>query len=351
MTYIISRRKFVCVSAGSIAGVALGQRSAFAQSQPLRSIYPVAVPNYQVLYVAQQKGFFKDEGLDVKLTHGGSGSKTREIIAAGDGDVGIGDVTHPLQLVNRNRPAKILSTVDTRAGGVLIVGAEQRARGATDLGKLAAYKRTDGRKPIVGVSSLGGTSHVWASFFLEQMKLDRAFTFLGIGDAASMLGALKTKQIDCLALSISALKEAERQGWGQLLFDQASPANWDKYVGGKVPVTVNFALQSTIERDPARIQAFINATHRATRWIAGHSAAEIFAQIEPYISSTSRESNLAEIEATKSLIDIDGTIDEAAFARGAKVYFREMTSIKPMPLEKVYAGEFIANAKAKGAIR
>jgi NitT/TauT family transport system substrate-binding protein len=168
---------------------------------------------------------------------------------------------------------------------------------------------------------------------------------------ASMLGALKTQQIDSLALSVSALKEAERQGWGQLMFDQASPTNWDKYVGGKVPVTVYFSLQSTIERDPARIQAFINATHRAARWVAGHSVEEIFEQIEPFIGSTSRDSNLAEIEAGKSLIDIDGRIDEASFARGAKVYFREMTGIKPMPLTKVYAGEFIAKANEKNATK
>lgn len=347
MTYIISRRKFLCLSAGGIAGVSLGGYPAFAQSRTLHSIYPVALPTYQTLFVAQRKGFFKDEGLDVKLTMGGSGSKMREIVAAGDGDVGIGDVTHPLQLANHNRPAKILSTVDTRAGGILIVGTEPRAHGATDLGKLAAYKRPDGRKPIIGVSSLGGTSHVWASYFLEQMKLDRAFTFLGLGDTASMLGALKTKQIDCLALSISAQREAEKQGWGQALFDQASSANWDKYVGGKVPVTVNFALQSTIERDPARMQAFINATHRAAGWIAEHSAEEIYEQIEPFVGATSRESNLAEIDAGKALTDTDGRIDEASYARGAKVYFREMTRIKPIPLEKIYAGEFIARANAK----
>src|SRR4051794_4027385 len=103
MAHIISRRRVLCVTAGTLAAGCLPP-AARAQAKSGRAIYPVALPNYQVLFVALRNGFFKDEGLDVVLTQGGSGTKMREIVASGEGDIGIGDMTHPLQLTNRNRP-------------------------------------------------------------------------------------------------------------------------------------------------------------------------------------------------------------------------------------------------------
>ena len=40
------------------------------------------MPVYQTHFVADRAGFFKDAGLDCKLIQGGSGVKTREIIAS-----------------------------------------------------------------------------------------------------------------------------------------------------------------------------------------------------------------------------------------------------------------------------
>ena len=62
------------------------------------SFYPVAIPIYRTQFVADRIGFFKDAGLECKLIQGGSGVKTREIIASSQGDIGIGDITHPMQL-------------------------------------------------------------------------------------------------------------------------------------------------------------------------------------------------------------------------------------------------------------
>lgn len=346
MTHILTRRQLVVVAGGALAGMAAGT-PAWAQGKNARAVYPVSIATYSSYFVADRKGFFKDEGLNLQLIQGGSGTRMREIVASGQGDIGIGDITHPLQMTNRGRAAKVLSAVDTRAAGVMIVAEELFKQGVTDLAKLAAYKRPDGGKPIVGVSSLGGTSHVWSSYFLERMNLDRTFTFRGLGTISNMLGALKSQQIDCLVLANSALKDAETHGWGRLLFDMGTDANWNKYVGGKVPVSVNFALQSTIERDPAMVQALVNALLRSVRWIAEQPAEEVLAQIEPFVGSTSREANLIEIGIGKLVADPEGRIDAASFERGGKVYFREMTDIKPVSLADAYAPQFIEAANKK----
>jgi NitT/TauT family transport system substrate-binding protein len=342
MTYV-TRRSALTIIAG---GAAMANRGARAADMMGRVIYPVAIPIYQTQFVADRVGFFEEAGLDCKLIQGGSGVKTREIIASSQGDIGIGDITHPMQLSNHGRAGRVLMPVDTRSSAVMfIIRKDLSDQGINTLEGLTEWKRPDGRKPIVSVSSLGGTNHVWASYYMETMGLDQKVTWIGTGNVDTMLGSLKSKQVDVLVSSLSLLNESMEQGWGTLLFDGTDEAVWNKYIGGKVPVTAHFTLQSTIDKDPQKMQAFVMALWRATQWIKSHSPGEIYDVIEPYVGSTSRSANLLEITALQRVADYQGTIDAADFSRGEKVWFREMTGIKPLTMAEVVSPAFVEAAR------
>jgi NitT/TauT family transport system substrate-binding protein len=344
MTRHFTRRSALTIIAGSAASIAAGPT--WADDKNGRVIYPVAVPVYQTQFVADRIGYFREAGLDCKLIQGGSGVKTREIIASSQGDIGIGDITHPMQLSNHGRNGRVLMPVDTRSSAVIfIIRRDLWDQGITTLEALTAWKRPDGRKPIISVSSLGGTNHVWASYYMETMGFDDKVTWIGTGNVDTMLGSLKTKQVDVLVNSPSLLNDSVEQGWGTLLFDGTDEAIWNKYIGGKVPVTAHFTLQSTIDKDPAKMQAFVTALWRASQWIRKHSPDEIYEAIEPYVGSTSRGANILEIAALQKVADYDGTIDAASFARGEKVWFREMTGIKTLAIADVVSPGFIEVAR------
>jgi NitT/TauT family transport system substrate-binding protein len=341
MTTHFTRRSALTIIA---AGMATGR--AFAEDKAGRVVYPVAVPVYQSHFVADKIGYFKEAGLDCKLIQGGSGVKTREIIASSQADIGIGDVTHPMQLSNHGRAGRILMPTDTRSSSVIfIIRKDLFDQGISTLEKFADWKRPDGKKPIISVSSLGGTNHVWATYYMETMGLDQKVTWIGTGNVDTMLGSLKTKQVDVLISSQSLLNDSIDQGWGALLFDGTDEAIWNKYIGGKIPVTGHFTLQATIDKDPAKMQAYVTALWRATQWIKAHSPEEIYTTIEPYVGSTSRGANILEITALKKVADYEGTIDAEGFARGAKVWFREMTGIKPLTPAEVVSPAFVEAAK------
>jgi NitT/TauT family transport system substrate-binding protein len=344
MTGHFTRRSALTVIAAGGASLAAGRVRAASMSGI--EVYPVAVPIYQTHFVADRAGFFKDAGLDIKMIQGGSGVKTREMIASSQADVGIGDITHPMQLSNHGRNGRVLMPVDTRSSSVMfIIRKDLFDQGITTLEKLAAWKRPDGKKPIISVSSLGGTNHVWASYYMEIMGLDDKVTWIGTGNVDTMLGTLKTKQIDVLINSLSLLNESTEQGWGALLFDGTEETIWNKYIGGKVPVTSHFTVQATIDKDPAKMQAFVTALWRATQWIKTHTPDQIYENIEPYVGSTSRAANLAEITALQKVADYEASIDAASFARGEKVWFREMTGIKPLTIAEVVSPTFIEAAR------
>lgn len=345
MAMIMTRRAMIC--AAGAGGLSLAFRKArAADAKTGRVIYPTAEVAYMSQYVADRQGFFKDAGLDCKLIQGGSGVKMREIVASGQGDIGIGDMSHPMQLSNHGRNARVLLPVDIRNASVVFMINKQLAdSGVTTLQQLAATKRPDGHKPIIGVSSLGGTNHVWASYYLELMKIDDKITFVGVGDVESMLGSLKTRQVDVLVNSTALLKHAVENGWGGLLFDGSSEANWNQYIGGKVPATAHFSLAATIEQDKPKMQAFVTALWRATQWIKAHSVEDMYAASEPYLGSTSRESTSFDIAQMKDMFDYSGEIDQASYDRGAKVWFREVTGIKPIPMAQIIDSSFALAAK------
>ena len=115
----VSRRSALTIIAA--CGAAIATRRAWAVDASGRVIYPVAVPVYQTQFVADRIGYFKEAGLDCKLIQGGSGVKTREIIASSQGDIGIGDITHPMQLSNHGRAGRVLMPVDTRSSSVMFI--------------------------------------------------------------------------------------------------------------------------------------------------------------------------------------------------------------------------------------
>jgi NitT/TauT family transport system substrate-binding protein len=343
MAMLLTRRSALTVIAG---GGSLAAGPARTEGISGSAIYPVAVPIYQSQFVADRAGYFKDAGLDCGLIQGGSGVKTREIIASSQGDVGIGDVTHPMQLANHGRAGRILMPTDTRSSSVMfIVRKDLWDQGITTLEKLTEWKRPDGRKPIVSVSSLGGTNHVWSSYYMETMGLAEKVTWIGTGNVDTMLGSLKSKQVDVLVSSLSLLDESREQGWGTLLFDGTDETIWNEYIGGRVPVTGHFTVQSTIDKDPPKMQAYATALWRAAQWIKTHSPDEVYEMIEPFVGSTSRKANVLEITVLKKVADYEGVIDAASFARGEKVWFREMTGIKPLTMAEVVSPEFVTAAK------
>jgi NitT/TauT family transport system substrate-binding protein len=343
MVFVLRRRSILAAAAS------LPAWPAFAEGKTGSTVYPVAVPTYQVQFVAMEKGFFKDEGYEFKLIQGGSGVKTREIMASRQADFAIADIIHVLTLNKNGRPTRALNTLDQRAPGVrFAVRKDLYDQGIDTVQKAAAFKRPDGKKAIFGVSSLGGTSHLWSHYFTEKLGLADQVTWIGTGNVETMLGALKTKQVDVLSSAISVVSEAEKNGWGKVIYSPSEEKTWNSVVGGPVPVNVNFCLAATIEKEPEKVQAFTNAVWRAQQFIKKSSPEEILGTIERFVGSTSRGSNLLEIGELKEVADWNGLITPQSYARGEKVWFSDQTGIKtPIKVEDAVADKFLKAAHAK----
>jgi NitT/TauT family transport system substrate-binding protein len=66
---------------------------------------------YMPLYVAEEKGYFRDEGLDVSLINGGGDDKTFAVVSSGQAQFGVADPTFTAIAREKGQPAAVIGTI------------------------------------------------------------------------------------------------------------------------------------------------------------------------------------------------------------------------------------------------
>ena len=132
-----------------------------------------------------------------------------------------------------------------------------------------------------------------------------------------------------------------------MIYAPSDEKTWNSVIGGPVPVNANFCLAATIEKEPEKVQAFTNAIWRAVQFIKANSPETILGTIERFVGSTSREANLLEIGELKDVADWNGLITPEYWARGEKVWYSDLTGLKPIKMEDAVDDRFLKAAHAK----
>jgi NitT/TauT family transport system substrate-binding protein len=349
----LTRRGFLSCAGGIGLAAALAPGMARAQSGALVKCigaHPANITNYAPQLIAISQGFLKDEGLDFSLVVSGGGSKLREIVAADQADFGLGDITHSLQMTNRGRPAKVVMAIDQRCViANIVVRSDLHEAGIDTLPKLLAWKRPDGSKPIVAVSTLGGGQHAYAAYILGRVPGgENAVTWIAGGVTHTMLGGLQTKKFDAIVAAPSWQFEAEDRGWGKAIVDLRDEKLSNELFGGPVSTTVFYARQPTIDGDRAKTQAYVNAMYRAMQWIKGASVEEFYASVgEKYLNALPPEMVKREIAYYKDTFYFGGVVSPEAYANGGKVWFGGMSEIKPIGFADAVDNSFVEAAREK----
>lgn len=158
--------------------------TSFAQTslEPVRITYASRTIESVLLFVAQEKGFFKGEGLEVQpiLTRG-----TTAIAAAVNGDVeGIHIMGSAIRAIQRGLPLKVVAVNLKRPLFWLVTRPE--IKGSDDL-----------KKKVMGVVTFGGTQQLAGYYMLRKAGLDpeKEITVTVVGDIPTQLQALTAGSI------------------------------------------------------------------------------------------------------------------------------------------------------------
>jgi NitT/TauT family transport system substrate-binding protein len=207
------------------------------------------VPGGAPLWVAADRGFFAQEGLDPELIFIGTAPTMLASMMARETPLALTAGTAVMSAIAGGAPLKILATFSNWLTADLV------ARPGMTLPEDLKNKR-------VGVQSIGGGIWMQALLALERLGLDPVRDRLHIqviGPQAQLAKALETGAIDVTVLPAPFSGPLKARGYPVLL----------ELRTGNIPLTVNslIALKETVEKSPRLVEQVLKGLLRALAFI------------------------------------------------------------------------------------
>lgn len=242
---------------------------------------------YAPQYVAINKGFFEDEGLELDFATGEGADKVMAAVLSGSVDIGFSGPEAAIYVYNEGREDYPMVFAQlTQRDGAFLVGREPEPD--FEFSSLKGKHVLPGRR--------GGVPFMTFEYILKKNGLDTT-TDLNFDDSIqfSMLaGAFTGGTADYVALFEPTASQLEKEKRGYIVASIGE-------AGGDIPYTAYYANKSFIAENPEVIQKFTNAIYRAQKWINENSAEDVAKAIQPSFPDTDLELLTTVIERYRSI--------------------------------------------------
>jgi NitT/TauT family transport system substrate-binding protein len=203
-------------------------------------------------YTALEKGYYKDEGLNVRISRGNGSGETVRRVAAGEYDIGL---AHVVALIS----ARANQNVEVK-GVMQYMERDMLAIWVRDDGTIKTPKDFEGK---TGATSPGNAQYVFFPALAKAAGFDASKVTWKTADAALLGPMLLQKQVDLIPLYMlhgpRLIPQATQRGLKLKAFEYAD-YGLDTYAEAVI------AKNETIAKDPAMIAGFVKATLKGQQW-------------------------------------------------------------------------------------
>lgn len=288
---------------------------------------------YTPQYVAIEKGFFKEQNLNVQLTNGGGADKCMAALVSGDAQIAFMGPEASVYVYLQGKEDYAVNFAQlTQRDGSFIVGRTdddsftiEKLKGKTILG---------GRK--------GGMPLMALEYVLKQNNLipGKDLTVRTDVQFDMMAGAFASGEADYTTLFEPLASTFEKQGNGFVLQSVGELA-------GYIPYTCYSALGSYIKSNPETIQAFANGLYKGMVWVQEHTAEEIAAVIAPQFPDSDVKFLAKIVQTYKDLKtwNPDLVLGEEGYNRLIDIMKTAGEIEKGAPYDKIQTPDFAIKAK------
>jgi len=297
---------------------------------------------YLPLTIAERLGYFRDEGLTIKLSDFAGGAVALRAVVGGSADVVSGAYEHTISLQSKKQYFQAF-VAQGRLPQIAFGIATARA---------GAYKSLKDLKGLkVGVSAPGSSTHNLVKQLLTMGGLDanKDVSVIGVGLGATAITALKSGQIDAISNTDPVMTKLEQDKAIKVIADTRTVKGTEAVWGARLPAGVLHAPIEFVQKNPHMVQALANAIVRADQWIAKASATDVAKVVPESYLLGDRALYLFSFDKVKEAISPDGLISDA----GAKATVKALSAFDPavkaaeIRLDRTYTNEFAKNANAK----
>jgi len=287
--------------------------------------------------LAQELGFYKEEGLDVELQDHAGGAKALQSLIGGSSDVVSGFYDHTIQMAAEGRAFVAFVTM-LRFPGLVLVTSPQSAGAVT--------KIEDLKGRIAGVTAAGSSSQMLLTYMLQRHGITAdAVSMTPVGSAATAIAAIEHGKVDAAMVGDPAFTLiARRNPTVRVLADLRTAAGVKAAFGATTyPSSVLYSKTEWVRENRDTASKLAHAILRTLQWMHGHSAQEI-ADRTP--KSFRGEDEALYVEAVKSSMPMfspDGVMDAAGAQTVRELLAGSMEKVRTgeIDLSKTYTNEFI----------
>jgi NitT/TauT family transport system substrate-binding protein len=281
-------------------------------------------------YVALEKGFYREAGLDVEIVRGSGSADAIRTVAAGRAQLGFADAgTLVISRTNQNLPVKEVAVVYNRPPHAIFCHEDAGIRGPKDLeGKTIA-------------DTAGSANPAMFPALARAAGVDRDKVKWIVVDGAALPAMLVSRQVDCVAqFSVGQALLERRVAPRKLTRILYADAGLDFYSNGII------AGDALIKEQPDLVRRFVAATVRGMEAAfadpaeAGRILNKFHPQIEPAIGQAEteavRELAVTPITRARGL----GYIDPKKMEQTRDVVADSFNLPRRIPVEDLYAPGF-----------
>ena len=296
---------------------------------------------YLPLTIAEQQGYFKDEGLQVEISDFAGGAKALQALVGGSADVVSGAYEHTINMQAKGQP--IVAFVLQARAPQIVFGVSNKT--------MPNYKSiADLKGKKIGVTAPGSSTNMMASFVLAKGGLKPTdVSFIGVGTSSGALSALRSGQIDAISNLDPVISMLQQKKEIKVIADTRTLKDTVDVFGGPMPAGSLYTTEAFLKKNPNTAQALANAMVRALKWIQKASPSDIVKVVPESFQLGDRALYMEAFQNMREAISPDGMIPEAGPAtalHALQAYEPELAS-KTIDLSKTYTNELVKRANVK----
>jgi NitT/TauT family transport system substrate-binding protein len=254
---------------------------------------------YAPQYVAIEKGFFEEEGLNIELTTTPGGDKTMTALLSNVIDVALVGSETSIYVYQQGTDDPIINFAQlTQTDGTFLVARE----------KVDNFDWNSLKGSVFLGQRVGGMPQMAGEFTLKKYGIDPKtdLELIQNVDFANIPAAFASGTGDYVQLFEPTASIFEKDGQGYVVASFGAES-------GHLPYTVFMAKQSYMNKNKKAVQAFTNAIHKAQLWVEANNAEAITEAVLPYFENVDRDILTSSIDRYKQQgsFAADPIIDEA----------------------------------------
>ena len=263
-------KRFIQALGACLLGVAIATGS-WAQAPEKKKI-TIAVGGKSLFYylpltVAERKGYFKDEGLEVEIPDFAGGARALQALVGGSADMVSGAYEHTINMAAKKQPIKAV-VLQAKYSSIALVMSKDKAA------KYKSGKDLKGMK--IGVTAPGSSTNMFVNNLLAKDGLKPTdVSIVGVGTGAGAVAAMEKGELDAISNLDPVLTQLESTGKFVAVADSRTEKGMKEIYGGDYHASVIYITDEFIKKNPNTVQAVVNAIVRADKWIAKATPQEI----------------------------------------------------------------------------